>query len=108
GDVLQGSGGHRVQTTGAVGAHGGEPGLPQHAQVLGDRRLGDPELSADDHGDRTGGLLAVNQQFQDAAPDWVAQDIERVHADIISAAANISQYLKIVTYSRVPQQTVNG
>jgi hypothetical protein len=79
-DLPQGFGGHRVQTAGAVSVHDCEPVLPQHAQVLGDRRLGDPELGADDRGDHTGGLLAISQQFQDAAPDRVAQDIELVHA----------------------------
>src|SRR4029453_7955099 len=70
-----------------------EPVLPEHAQLLGDRRLGDPELGADGRGDGAGGLLAVGQQLQDAAPDRVAQDIERVHATTMSVTAYISQVL---------------
>jgi hypothetical protein len=61
--------------------------------VLGDRWLRDTEFGADDRSDGACGLLAISQQLQDAAPDRVTWDIECVHVDIISATANISQYL---------------
>lgn len=55
--------------------------LPQHAQMLRDPRLGNPELRLDDGGDRTGGLLTLGEQLQDPAPHRVAENVERVHSD---------------------------
>jgi hypothetical protein len=90
-DVLQRGRVDRVHAAGALGADGREAGLPQHPQVLRDARLGDPELVLDDRGDGTRRLLAVGQQLQDPAPDRIAEDVERVHAGSIAAAAYISR-----------------
>src|SRR3954469_21788275 len=93
-DVLQRLGVHRVEAAGAVRAHRREPRLPEHAEVLGDRGLGDAELRADDAGDRARRLLAGGEQLEDPAADGIAEDVEGVHdAPLLSKLTYISQYL---------------
>jgi len=70
-----------VQAASAVHAHGREAVLTQHLQVLGDRRLADPELRPHRRRQLPRGRLPVGEQFQQPAPDRVAEDVERVHAD---------------------------
>ena len=79
-DLLQRRGSTAYSRRVALGADGREAALAQHAQVLGDGRLGDPELRLDDGADRARRPLAVGQQLQDPPPDRVAEDVERVHA----------------------------
>jgi hypothetical protein len=81
-----------VQPTRAFGADRREPALPQHLEVLGHGRLGDPELRLDDGRDGPGRELALGEQLEDPSSDGVAQDIERVHGSaIVEATAYISQ-----------------
>ena len=47
--------------------------------MLGDGRLGDPELLLDDRADRAGGQLALGEQLEDPPAHRVAEHIERVH-----------------------------
>jgi hypothetical protein len=47
--------------------------------VLGNGRLGDPELVADDGRHGACGLFAVGQQLEDPASDRVSENVERVH-----------------------------
>jgi hypothetical protein len=59
--------------------------------VRGHRRLRDAELGLDGRGQLAGRPLAAGEQFQDAPPDRVAEDVERVHAAIVSGSAYIRQ-----------------
>jgi hypothetical protein len=52
--------------------------------MLRDTRLGDPELLLDDGADRAGRHLAVGEQLEDAPPDRITEDVERVHLSIIN------------------------
>jgi len=79
-----------VQPSGTFRAHGGEAVLAQHAQMLGHRRLRDAELLPHDLDDLPGGAFTREQELEDAPPDRVAQDIERVHASVLSVLAYIS------------------
>ena len=47
--------------------------------MLGYRRLGDRELRLDGGADGPRRLLAVGEQFENAPPHRIAQDVERVH-----------------------------
>ena len=47
--------------------------------MLGYRRLGDRELRLDGGTDGPRRLLAVGEQFENAPPDRIAEDVERVH-----------------------------
>jgi len=58
--------------------------LAQHAQVLGDRGLRDPELGPDGGGEVSRGELARGEQLQDPPTHRVAEDVERVHPANIS------------------------
>lgn len=59
--------------------------------MLGHRGLGDAELPPDGAGDLAGCALPIGEQFQDPAPDRIAQDVERVHEGIIAVNAYIRQ-----------------
>jgi hypothetical protein len=69
----------RVDPPRALGAHGREPAVAQHLEVLGDRRLRDPELGSDHRDDLARRVLALGQELHDPAPDRIAEDVERVH-----------------------------
>ena len=58
--------------------------LAQHAQVLGDRGLRDPELGLDGGGEIARGQLTRGEQLQDPPTHRVTQDVERVHTVNIS------------------------
>jgi hypothetical protein len=58
--------------------------------VLGDGRLGDPELLLDDSPDFAGGLLTLGQQLEDAAPDRITENVEGVHPQRVSLNTYIS------------------
>jgi len=73
----------RVQAPRALGADVGEAVLPQHLQVLGHGRLGNAELVLNDRGDLAGSPLAVGEELQYPAANRVAQDVERVHPNIL-------------------------
>src|SRR5690606_7145586 len=60
----------------AFGAHGDEPGLAQHLQVL--RHGGRTEVELLDQ--LSGGPLALGEQFDDAAPGRVGEGKEALHA----------------------------
>src|SRR4029077_12403881 len=79
---------HRVQPPGPLRPHRRQPAVPEHLEMLGYGRLGDPELVLDDRADRTGGQLALGEQFEDPPAYRVAEYVERVHAP-----QNIKGYL---------------
>lgn len=54
--------------------------------MLGHGGLGNAELVADGRAEGAGGLLAAGEQFQDAAPDRIAQHVEGVHDDLYITA----------------------
>jgi hypothetical protein len=47
--------------------------------MLGDRRLGDAEVPLDHRNGVPGRTLARGEQFQDATPNGISENIERVH-----------------------------
>ena len=59
--------------------------------MLRHRRLGDAELALDDLADGAGRELAVGHQLEDPPPDRVAQNVERMHGQMILVASYISQ-----------------
>jgi len=73
----------RVEPARPLGAHRREAGLSQHAQVLRHPGLRDPEVGLDDLADRAGGLLSVGQELEDPSPDRIAQNVERVHVQLM-------------------------
>ena len=75
-----------VEPARALGPNSGEARLPQHAQMLGNRRLGDPELGLHHLTDRPGGKLTFGEQFEDPPPDGFAEDVERMHGPSIAFA----------------------
>jgi len=75
---------HRIQSSGARRPDGRESLFPEHPQMLGDCRLGDPELVLDDAGDATRGLFSSDEKLENASPDRIAQNIERVHGSMIA------------------------
>ena len=64
---------------GAVDAHAGEAVIPQHLEMLGNRRLADRELVAHDLDDLAGGALATAEHLEGAPPHRVAEYLEGVH-----------------------------
>src|ERR1700682_390075 len=78
-DIAQRPAVDRVEPTLTLGPHRRETVVPQHFQMLGYRRLGDGELGLDGRTDRSGSALAAGEQFEDATPHRVAQDVERAH-----------------------------
>ncbi len=78
-DILQCPAIHRVQPPLAVGAYRSETIVPQNFQMLRNRRLANRELILDGRGDVTCRHLTVGKEFQNAAPHWLPQDVERVH-----------------------------
>jgi hypothetical protein len=91
-----------VEAAGAIRSHSRESTVAQHPEMLRHRRLGDPELGLHDGADLAGRLLAVCEQFQDPAPHRITEDIERMHADIISALPYISLRRWFVAASVAP------
>jgi hypothetical protein len=79
-DLMQRLAVDRVEPPRSLRPHRGESGFAQHAQVLGDRGLGDPELLLDDRAHRTRSPLPVREQLQDPPPHRVAEHVERMHA----------------------------
>src|SRR5436305_4516334 len=67
---------HAVEAAGAVAPLAHEPGLLQHLQMLGDRRLRDLEA----RGDVTRAQLAAGQQPKDLAPLGLCDRLEDLHA----------------------------
>ena len=78
-DIAQRSTVHRVQPALTFWPYRSEAVVPQHFQMLGYRRLGDRELRLDGGTDGPRRLLAVGEQFENAPPDRIAEDVERVH-----------------------------
>jgi hypothetical protein len=64
-----------------LGAYRRKPALPQDLELLRHCRLSDTELPRDDLDDLPGRMLALDQEFQDAPSNRIAEDIERVHQD---------------------------
>ena len=56
----------------------------QRSEVLRNRRLRDAEFGLDDSADVSGGCLTVGDQLEDATPDRIPEDIERVHVAMIA------------------------
>ena len=77
--ILERAGVDGVQPTCALCTHSGEAVLPQHPEVLRDSRLTDAELFADHRDDLPRRPLVVDEQFEDASPNRVTENIERVH-----------------------------
>ena len=59
--------------------------------MLRHRRLGDRELVLDGGTDGASRHLAVGEQFENAAPHRIPQDVERVHIPQDKAVTYISQ-----------------
>ena len=57
----------------AVHPDGHEPGVAQHAEVLGRQRLGEPERL----GELTDEVLAAAEAVEDRSPDRLRQHLER-------------------------------
>ena len=72
-----------IQATRPLCPHPSETTFAQHAQMKGDRRLGDTKLTLNDSADRSRGLFAVRKQLQDPPTDRVAENIEGVHDRIV-------------------------
>ena len=53
--------------------------------MLGYRRLGDRELRLDSGTDGARRLLAVGEQFENAPPDRIAEDVKRVNSPKIKS-----------------------
>src|SRR5688572_20567397 len=68
-----------VESAIPVRPNAGEARLAQHLEVLGDRRLGDPELAVHDLDDRARSPLAAREQLEDAAAHRIPEDVQRVH-----------------------------
>lgn len=75
----EGVGTDRVEPLRAIPTHLREPALPEYPEVMRHRRLGDTEPLLDGVGDVTGRPFSTGQLVEDAAPDRVAEDVERVH-----------------------------
>ncbi len=54
--------------------------IPQHLEVLGNRRLSDRELFAHDFDDLAGRTLAAAEHLEGAPPHRVTEYLEGVHA----------------------------
>ena len=78
-DVAQGRHVELVVAAGALGPDLGEAGLAQHLEMLADCRLGDAEFARDHVDHLARGQIADGQQFEDAAADGIAEDVEGVH-----------------------------
>src|SRR5215213_5048583 len=71
--------------------YAGEAVVPQHLQVLRDRRLRDAVLGLHDRADLTGGELTAGEQLEDPAAHRIAEHVESVHVRRITASAYISR-----------------
>lgn len=79
GRLTQGLTSDGIEPTGSLRPDRREAGLPEHAQMLGDSGLADPEFMLDHRADRARGLFAGGEQLQYSAPYRIAQDIEGLH-----------------------------
>ena len=68
-----------VDPAGSGLAHAGEAGFAKHPELLGNRRLADPELGRDRRHHLPGGMFPLGEDLQDPPPDRVAQHVQRVH-----------------------------
>src|SRR5690606_21056868 len=84
-DFLERAGVDRIEPALGVRPHVREPVVPQHAQVLRDRRLADPELGCDYLDDRPRAALSIGKQLQDPSPHGVTENVECVHQAPVSA-----------------------
>src|SRR5690606_22379930 len=73
--------------------HRRETAVPQHFQVLRDRRLGDAELLADLLGELSCRPFPFGEQFQQTPTYRVTEYVERVHGPDLSPSTSISQGL---------------
>src|ERR671919_1124746 len=78
-DLADAVGIERVDAPLRLGAHTHQPRLPQHLQMLRDRRRAHVELP----GDVAGGTLAACQHLDDLAPDGGGECGERDHGPTI-------------------------
>src|SRR5690606_19835323 len=78
-DLREGTRIGSVDAPRAFGPNRCEPALSQHFQLLRDGRLRDAEFPRDDLDDLARCVLALGQELEDAAPDRIAEDVERVH-----------------------------
>ena len=69
----------RVEASRAHGAHGYEPVLAQHAQVLRDGRLAYAEFGLDGRGDGASARLPGGEELEDAPPDGITQHVKCMH-----------------------------
>ena len=70
---------HGVQTTGALGSRRRETGLAEHPEMLRHGGLRDSEFVPDDLGHSARAELLTREQFEDAAPNRIAEDVKRMH-----------------------------
>src|SRR6185503_795309 len=78
-DIAQRAAVHRVEPPLTGRSHRREAVVPQHLEVLGHRRLADPELALDGGADFASRHLAAGQQFHNATPYRIPEDVEGVH-----------------------------
>ena len=78
-DILQCPAIHRVQPPLAVGAYRSETIVPQNFQMLRNRRWLIENSSWMAAAIVACRHLTVGKEFQNAAPHWLPQDVERVH-----------------------------
>ena len=91
-NLTQRPGLHGVEPTSPLSPDRREPVLTQNAQMLGDGRRRQCELDPDHVRDHARGLLAVDEQLQNAPTHRVTEDVERVHDDIIPGLTYISSH----------------
>ena len=70
---------HRINSPRPFGAHSDETAFTQGTKVLRNAGLRDAEFSLDDVGETTGAALAACEEFQNPAPDWIAEDVKSMH-----------------------------
>src|SRR5215207_8880163 len=68
-----------VQSAGPLRPNDGEAAVPEHAQMLRDRRLRNPELPLHDTADVPRRALAADEEVENPTADRVAENVERVH-----------------------------
>src|SRR5687768_14442005 len=74
-DLLERAGVERIEPAARLSADLGEAAVAQHAQVLRDGGLADPELRGDHLDHRARGLLPRGEQLQDPSSHRITEDV---------------------------------
>jgi hypothetical protein len=73
---------HRIDSPGSLDADADEAALAQGPEMLRNARLRDAELIPDDLGETTGGALAAGEEFENPAPDRIAENVKSMHGSL--------------------------